>query len=106
MLDFTKTSKRRLDINLIDGKSVCVRMPTKRVFDALLQLQERMAGLSVTGIDQITDVYNMVAQILSNNLANEKLTPEYLEDLLDIEDVQVIIAAYMEFVGGIISHPN
>lgn len=106
MLDFTQSSKRFLAVNLIDNQAIRVRMPTKRVFDALLGLRDRLTGLTADDGGQLDEIFELISVVLSNNLEHQPITSEYLADLFDIEDVQTFFQAYMAFINGIVSDPN
>ena len=106
MLDFTKSAKRYLAMNLIDNQSISVRMPTKRVFDALLGLKDYLTGLTADDGGQLDQIYILIAIVLSNNLEHKTITSDYLTELFDIEDVQTFFQAYMAFINGVVSDPN
>jgi hypothetical protein len=106
MLDFTKSAKRCLAVNLIDNQSIRVRMPTKRVFDALLGLKDHLTSLTTEDGGQLGDIYDLIAVVLSNNLEHKPVTSEYLAELFDIEDVQTFFQGYMAFISGVVSDPN
>lgn len=106
MLDFTKTKKKFLNVKLIDGNTISVRMPTKKVFDILLNLQDNLSDLKLEDKDQIAFVYDLVAEILSNNLENKKIESDYIAGILDIEDIQALFMAYVQFVTGYTNVPN
>lgn len=106
MLDFTQSAKRYLAINLIDNQLIRVRMPTKKVFDALLDLKDHLTRLSTDDGGQLDEIYDLIAVVLSNNLEHQPVTSEYLAELFDIEDVQTFFQAYMTFINGIVSDPN
>lgn len=106
MLDFTKSAKRYLAVNLIDNQLIRVRMPTKRVFDALLGLKDHLTSLTTEDGGQLGDIYDLIAVVLSNNLEHKPITSEYLAELFDIEDVQTFFQGYMAFISGVVSDPN
>lgn len=106
MLDFSKTAKRFLSVVLIDGTAIRLRMPTKRVFDALLGLRDQLATLSTDDAGQLAEVYDLIAAVMSNNLEHQSITSEYLSDIFDIEDVQLFFESYMAFIGMAIADPN
>lgn len=107
MLDFTKTKKRYLNVKLIDGTTILVRMPTKKVFDILINLQDNLQALKLEDKEQVAFVYDLVAEILSNNLENKKIESNYIAEILDIEDIQTLFMAYVQFVTGqIVNDPN
>jgi len=106
MLDFTQSSKRSLAVNMIDDLAIRVRMPTKRVFDALLGLRDRLSNLTADDAGQLDEIYGLIAIVMSNNLEHREITRDYLSDLFDIEDVQTFFQAYMAFISGVVSDPN
>jgi hypothetical protein len=106
MLDFTKIQKKVLNIKLIDGNEILVRMPTKRVFDLLMGIQDNLSNLNIEDKAQIALVYDLTAKVLSNNLYGKKIDAEYLADLLDVEDISILFASYVEFVVGKVNDPN
>jgi hypothetical protein len=106
VLDFTKSAKRYLAINLIDNQLIRVRMPTKRVFDALLGLKDHLTSLTTDDGGQLGDIYDLIAVVLSNNLEHKPVTSDYLAELFDIEDVQTFFQGYMAFINGVVSDPN
>jgi len=106
MLDFTKSAKRFMAINLIDNKSLMLRMPTKRVFDALVGIRDRISTLQMDDMQTIKEVYELLAIIMSNNLNHIEITVDYLSDLLDFEDIGTLYTAYMQFASGAANDPN
>lgn len=106
MLDFTQSAKRFLAVNLIDNQQIRVRMPTKRVFDALMGLRERLSGQITDDVGQLDEIYGLISIVLSNNLEHTEIAHEYLAELFDIEDVQTFFQAYMAFINGVVSDPN
>lgn len=106
MLDFRKVPKKFLNITLIDGKAILVRMPTKKIFDILVTLENNLSALELNNKEQIAYIYDLTAEILSNNLKNEKIDSDYLAGLLDVEDIQILFKSYVNFVTGFTNVPN
>ena len=106
MLDFTKVQKRVLNVKLADGNVILVRMPTKRMFDLIIEMQNTLSALEIANTEQVDYVYQMAAELLSNNLQGKKIEKEYVEKLFDIEDIQILFEAYVNFVAGQTSDPN
>lgn len=106
MLDFTKAQKKILNIKLIDGNTLMVRMPTKRVFDLLSSLEDNLRNLQLNNKEQIDEVYSLTAEVLSNNLQGRKVDKEYLGEILDVEDITILFASYIDFVHGRVKDPN
>jgi hypothetical protein len=98
MLDFTQSAKRFLAVNLIDQQLIRVRMPTKRVFDALMGLRDKLSGPIMDDARQLDEIYGLIAIVLSNNLEHTEITHEYLAELFDIEDVQTFFQAIHAFI--------
>ncbi len=106
MLDFTQSAKRYLAVNLIDNQRIRVRMPTKKVFDALLGLKNHLTSLTTDDGGQLNEIYDLIAIVLSNNLEHQPVTSAYLAELLDIEDVQTFFQGYMAFISEVLADPN
>ena len=106
MLDFTKVKTRVLNLKLTDGNVILVRMPTKHMFDVLIEMQNTLAELEIANAEQVEYVYQMAAELLSNNRQGKKIEKGYVEKLFDIEDIQILFEAYVNFVAGQTSDPN
>lgn len=91
-LDLRNVKKSFFPITFKDGKEIFVTMPTKRIFEELLSVDENS--------DENTEqLYSVLATALSKNKANKAITKEYLEKVLDIEDIGIVFKAYVEFVS-------
>lgn len=107
MLDFTKANKKFLNIKMIDGKTILVKMPTKKVFDLLLSIEENLKTLTTDNKQQVEELFDLAAEVLSNNLKNEKIESEYLSSInFDVEDVTIFLNSYESFMIGGIDDPN
>lgn len=106
MLDFRSAKKKFLNITLIDGNVIMVRMPTKKIFDELISLDDNLRNLEIGNKEQINEVYNITSRILSNNLQNKRIDSEYLSEIFDIEDITILFTNYVNFVHGRTSDPN
>lgn len=96
-------------------KVIQVGMPKKRVFSALLDMQELMDMRDETHTEKekieinkkiIDELYDLTAEILSNNLKGERITTEWVEDQLSTEELQFLFTQYVKFVNGEASSPN
>lgn len=105
----------------IDGKketyekTICVGMPKKRVFSALMDMQEIMdkreeaqtaKERNEANREIIDELYELTAKILSNNLKGETITTEWVEDQFATEELKEFFAQYVKFVNGEASNPN
>ena len=106
-----------------DGKTVVeeyertiqVGMPKKRVFSALIDMQEIMdrRNRAQTAEEKneadrqiIDELYVLTAKILSNNLNGERITTEWVEDQFSTEETQMFFEQYDKFVKGEAASPN
>lgn len=103
-LDFTKSKKQYLTIKFVDGITIMVGTPTKKLLDEFIHLQAELSGLNEA--EDLTMVYEVCAKLLSCNKAQVPITTEYLQDQFDIEDIATFINGYMEFLKVILSQKN
>lgn len=92
-----------------------VGMPKKRVFSALMDMQEILdrrneaqtaAEKNEANREVIDGLYELVAQVLSNNLKGEKITTEWVEDQFSTEEISEFFTQYIKFVNGEAANPN
>jgi|GEM_PF-1336728 len=109
MLDFTKSVKQHFPVNMIDNQTIRVRMPTKKSFAAMVELQDKLARLVTLNANisaQLDEIYDLCSTILSNNLDQKEISSEYLSDLLDLEDLRIFYKTYAEFVNSVLNGTN
>lgn len=109
------------DDRLVDGKVeeyervIHVGMPKKRVFSALMDMQDIMdkrneaqtvAERNEANREVIDELYELVAQILSNNLKGEQITTEWVEEQFSTDEIQLFFTQYVKFVNGEAANPN
>lgn len=92
-----------------------VGMPKKRVFTALMNIQEivdrrdeaqNAAEKNGANREIIDELYELTAQVLSNNLKGEKITTEWVEDQLSIDEIKELLIQYANFANGEAANPN
>lgn len=93
----------------------CVGMPKKRIFDRLLDLdsmtaddetQQSKAEKNQSNRRKIDALYDTVAAIISNNLQREKVTAEWVGDMMDTNEVKEFLNEYSKFARGEAANPN
>lgn len=98
-LNFSNIKKNFFTITLPDEKktTLCIATPTKAILDNLNEFVDSQDG---SKMDQeiLTDLYELCARIMSRNKAGLRIDREYLEDLLDVEDILVFISSYATFI--------
>lgn len=96
-------------------KVIHVGMPKKRVFHALIDMQEivEKKGEAQTAAEKneadretIDELYELTAQILSNNLKGEKITVDWVDDQFSIEEIKEFLIKYTKFANGEALNPN
>lgn len=102
MLDYTQHKRKFFPVKLLDGTVLHLLMPKKRTFEKMAQLEET----EVEGVEGINELYNITAEILSNNLQKKKYSGDKVGDMLDIDEVKMLYSEYLEFVSGIKNDPN
>ena len=92
-----------------------VGMTKKRVFSALMDMQdivdkrdEAQTAAEKNGANReiIDELYELTAQVLSNNLKGEKITTEWVEDQLSIDEIKELLTQYASFANGEATNPN
>ncbi len=106
-----------------DGKTVVeeyertiqVGMPKKRVFSALIDMQEIMGKRNRAQTEEekneadrqiIDELYILTAKILSNNLKGEQITTEWVEEQFTSEELKDFLIQYTKFANGEAANPN
>lgn len=100
---FTMKDKEEDGKVIEKGKKLIVRMPQKKVFEAIKELN----GIDEDNpaLEDTDTIYNLLAAVLSNNMAGMKITAADLGDY-DIEECTAILEAYMAFVDELKTDPN
>ena len=95
-------------------KTLCVGMPKKRIFDKLMDLsdmttdeepQDRKAKNQINR-QKINMLYETAAEILSNNMQHEKITAEWVGDMMDTNELKEFMQTYAKFARGEAASPN
>lgn len=96
-------------------REILVGMPKKRIFTALMDMQDIMEQKNEAQTEKekneanraiIDELYELVAKILSNNMAGEQITTEWVEEQFTTEELQAFLAQYVKFVNGEATNPN
>lgn len=104
MLSFKNQVKKVMPVEFIDGTVISVLMPTKRIMDNLLQIQNELNNKK--GNESIDMIYEILSEVCSRNAEGTKITKEYLEEILDLSDITLLFHAYIDFTHEITSNPN
>lgn len=108
-LNFNNIKKRYLTVTLADEKqtTLFIGLPTKALLTEIMNIN---TDISVEGgesdFEAFDELYEICTKIMSRNKGGVKITKEFLEGVLDFEDILVFLKEYMTFVGEIASQKN
>lgn len=105
-INFTNAKKSFLTLTMPDDSKILVRTPNKKIMDSLTDLGEDFKALDAEGEnadnrEAVNRIYQACAEIMSNNIQRKSITVEYLEDLLDIEDLILFFQSYTDFIQAL-----
>lgn len=96
-------------------RKIPISTPKKKVYDALFELQDAVEE-EIDEDDKraeneknrklLDQMYDLATHILSNNLKREKITREWVEEQLGMDDLKTLLREYMAFAKGETSSPN
>lgn len=102
------------EVEQFDHK-IMVGMPKKRIFKMLMDLKKTL-HLKEEPQDEeekteheeemIDSIYLLVSAILSNNMAGEMITVDWVDDHMTIDDMKLFLTEYVKFCKGEASNPN
>lgn len=104
MYDMTKLRTRFWEIRLRNGKKLSVEAPKMKVLKKIAS----MSDISEENFND-EDVDNLeiaLAMALSKNKENYKITKEWIEENLSIDEVQNILTEYFNWVNSIKNSKN
>lgn len=96
-------------------RTICVGMPKKRTFSKLIDMQDIIDRLeeaqtktekNEVNREIINSLYDLVAEILSNNKNREKITAEWTEDQFSVKELREFLQQYIKFTNGEATNPN
>lgn len=103
-LNFNKIPKKYLTITLNDESKTTLMVcnPTKKLLTEIISadLVTRNIDKDSNGQEEISQLYEVCAKIMTRNKAGVVITTQLLESIFDIEDIMIFLKAYMDFVSG------
>lgn len=104
MLDYTKVKRKTNPVKLPNGQTILLTMPKKKTFEKMAALED--SAEQNNGEAAINEMYEVAAEILSNNIQKKHFTVDEVGKLLNIEEVKMLYTEYANFVNGVKSDPN
>lgn len=91
-----------------DGKTLKLKTPTKAISDRYEAVGEviRHFEQEQQTLDDLEQLYLFAAMLLDNNIDGETVTVAAVRESLTPDDVIVFLAAYMEWLTGVIREKN
>ena len=92
-LDLRKSVKQYMKLTLIDGRVIEICKPSKAIFNTFKQLSHAFGELENSDIsetdtwDLMDTIYEICSKIMSHNRKREEIGVDYLENILDIDDL-------------------
>lgn len=105
-LNFKTRKKDFLTVTFPDDTVIMVGTPTKGIFSALTTMQNELRDVDDTSDESLDSLYDACAVVMSRNKTGREITREYLENILDFEDIIVFFNSYMEFIGNLANSKN
>lgn len=108
VLDFTKQKKEYLTVKLHDKKNtvILIGTPTKKIWEEFTSLNDQISDEDGADNESLNDLYRVCAKVMSLNKGGISITPEYLSDFFDFEDIIIFFRAYSDFVSSITKGKN
>lgn len=104
MLDLSKKQKKFFVVKLTNGTTLNIPSPKKRIFERMTAMND--ISLDTVSAENINEIYELIAEILSSNTQKKKYTADEVGEMLDFEDINLLLNGYMEFAGYIVDDPN
>ena len=106
-LDFNKAKKDHFTVVLNDDNHTRLQImtPTKRQLEELALLLPEDTSEDPSDED-LKDLYEFVAQLMSRNRQRYTITGAMLEEILDYEDIIIFLDAYSDFIAELSSSKN
>jgi hypothetical protein len=103
--DFNKIPRSFLTVVLKDKSKLLVKMPKKSTFEKMTALP-KIDDTSMDPDAAFDTLATICAEILSNNMQQKQVSPEYMAAEYDIEEMQAFTERFMQFCDGLKSDPN
>lgn len=102
-LNFRSSRKNYLPVIFEDNNKILVKTPTKGLVEKLTTLSEMFGSLEedMANIEAIDAVYELAAEVMSNNAGKKEITSEYLEEMLDLQDILTFFDEYSILINSL-----
>ena len=101
-IDLSVFKEDYLELTLIDGTEINIKKPSQKLLLMLMGIEKVSKEDSNAGMAAILDLF---LAILNNNKEKRTFTIDDVADY-DIGLIRVVIEAYTQFMGEVMSNPN
>ncbi len=105
MLDFTKMKKKFMTVKLDEETTLYITTPRKKDLKNMFAANGMLTGGEISN-DDVDLIYDMVAELMSNNKNKKRITADYIAEIFGWDDIVVFLQEYMKFVTGAIAQKN
>lgn len=107
-LNYNNVQKRYLTVTFADEKNttIMVCMPTKGFLREFSAVSENIDNIGSDDFASLDELYRICAKAMSRNKAGVKITPEFLDEIFDFEDILIFIDSYTEFITEVAGAKN
>jgi len=102
ILDLNTFVQDTLEVKLLDGNSIKLTKPTKKIALQMMALQNIDTSNPDMALSAITE---MVAIIFNNNQQGKKFATKWIEDNLDYSLLMAIVQEYSNWINELVSKP-
>ena len=109
VLNFNDVTKQYLTVTFADENhtTIMVGTPTKALLRELVDLEKNIHAInSEDNFGALDVLYDVCAKVMSRNKTGFKVTKEFLEENLDLEDSLIFLKGYMSFVSKLSKQKN
>lgn len=102
-LNFRSSKKSYLPVVFEDNTKILVKTPTKGLVERLTTLSESIEEIesSANSSEALGAVFALASEVMSNNVGKKEITSEYLEEMLDLQDIMTFFDEYAKLIDGI-----
>lgn len=106
-LDFNSIKRHYLNIILNDEKKTKLQImaPTKKLLDMVIEVLPKLDE-AAPDEDELAALYNTAATAMKRNRKGIQVTPEELEEILDLEDLVNFYKSYVDWLTELAQSKN
>lgn len=106
-LNFNTIKKETFKLTLPDKDQTVINLlpPTKNMINKFLMMDKALKN-ETNQDKQMSDVYEIIAELMSINVEKKTFTGKQIEKMLEIEHIMAFFTEYTKFIKGIKNQKN